>query len=53
MNFNKNIKQVSCVKVPNLMVLCERIFDLGQKFDFKKRSNLFIGRFLIEVPFLS
>ena len=26
MNFNKNIKQVSCVKIPNLMVLCKHYF---------------------------
>ena len=26
MNFNKNIKQVSCVKVANLMVCCKHCF---------------------------
>ena len=26
MNFNKNIKQVRCVKVPNLMLLCNHYF---------------------------
>ena len=29
------------------------IFNLGQKFDFKKLSTLLIGSFLIEVTFLS
>ena len=26
MDFNKNIKQVSCAKVPNLMILCKHYF---------------------------
>ena len=26
MSFNKNIKQVSCIKVPNLMVSCKQYF---------------------------
>ena len=29
------------------------MFDLGQKFKFKKLSTLFIGSFLIEITFLS
>ena len=56
MKFNKIVKQVSFVKVPDLMVSCKAlfcIFDLGQNFDFKKLSTLLIGSFLIEVTFLS
>ena len=29
------------------------MFDLGQKFDFKKLSTLLIGSFLIEITVLS
>ena len=59
MNFNKNVKQVSSVKVPTLMVLCKHVqalfcrFDLGQKLDFKNLSTLLVGSFLIEVTFSS
>ena len=53
MSFDKNIKQVSCVKVPNLIILCKHYFTLGQKFDFKKLSTLLIGSVFIEVTFLS
>ena len=50
MNFKKNIKQASCVKDPNLMVLWKRYFSyLREKFDFEKLSTFI----LIEVTFLS
>ena len=40
-NNNKNIKQVSCVKVPNLMVLCKQYFVylIWLKFGFRKLST--------------
>ena len=56
MNFNKNTKQASCVKVPNLLVLCKHYFAYSiyiKKFDLEKFSTLPIGNFLIEVTFLS
>ena len=42
--FNKNIKQLSCVSILNLMVLCKLYFtDLIK--DFRKLSTLLIGSF--------
>ena len=48
--FNKNIKQLSCVSILNLMVLCKLYFtDLIK--DFRKLSTLLIGSFSIELFF--
>ena len=56
MNFNKNRKQVSCVKVPALMVSCKYYFAYliqVKSLTLKNLSTLLIGRFLIEVTFSS
>ena len=46
----KNIKQLSCVSILNLMVLCKLYFtDLIK--DFRKLSTLLIGSFSIELFF--
>ena len=52
---NKNMKQVSCIKVLNLMDLYKHYlaYWFSPKFDFRKLSRLLIGSFLIEITFLS
>ena len=53
--FNKNIKQLSCVKVLNLMVCVGTILHVlfRSKLDFRKLSTLLLGSLLIELTFLS
>ena len=53
--FNKNIKQLSCVKVLKLMVLYNTYlpYFVSLKVDFKKFSIFLTGNFYIELTFLS
>ena len=56
MNLNKNIKQLSCAKVPNLMVLCKHYFAYliqVKNLTLKSFQLCLFVIFLIEVTFLS
>ena len=54
-NQDQNIKQISCVNVPSLMVCVRSIFHLWfkKKFDFWKLSSLPISSLLNELTILS
>ena len=52
--FKENVKQVSWVKLPNLMVLCKQYFDSKRsKINSRKLSPFLIGSFLTELTFLN
>ena len=53
--FNKNIKQLSCVKNLKLVVLYNTYlpYFVSLKVDFKKSSTFLTGNFYIELTFLS
>ena len=53
--FNKNTKQISCIKVSSLMILRKHCFacQTQVKVDFRKLLTLLICSFLMEITFLS